>query len=691
MRMDAKNIRKEESMNKGLKTTLFAMVAAVAGISSSYASAPVISSLPDIVVGDQENNYAGTDNNYFVFTNAYLFDSYVTDTDSTVSTLLWSFDEESAPVGPANRWYTVNGKNSIYNTNAGAAGDPAGTAHVLPLVANELRAASPYASFRDVIYSPGSGPLVASFPDSNQVNSHAAGRLLTFWVSDTQNVTSDTALVKSLDDGNDFKSDVLSVLIHNDNQFTSSLGWIPTNGNSTFQSTSFVTSNNGELRGTILSIAPSANTIRTIGWIESPHAPGDANSLHLTLGEAGTSFVRAKFYLYSLGSVAANGNNPPNTIPNLRLRVTTRYAYNMMADLFHHSTQIQADAKAHADDYTPSTNPAAPSVYRVDLDPPQDLPYVVANPDETLQRGFEAFAPGYEPDSNGTIAMTESSIGTYPALDLSTPAYLTKTYTGSDLDGTATGQNVRFSEIPHGPAVAVTKVTTNGSATFGGGVGPGFTSSFASGAFTLSTQGVSDNILAVAEADFNLASVSGGDADHRNRVRMETGKQYVISFRATSTVNPTNQSWLRFRARSVAFAWNYRLETSGAWQWDDNADGIRSAADIADKRHIIAQQFQPTTTPKWYHVFMNTALDPDIRADVAGSIATKFPDLAAQPGPGQGAATVSPVSRRDIYVGLDVIDSISSQYYVASYNDPGEKGHVTIDRIEVRTFNKIPD
>jgi len=365
-------------MNKSL-TSLFAAAATIAGISSSYASAPVISALPDIIVGDQENNYAGTDNNYFVFTNAFLFDSYASDADTTVSSLLWSFDQDTAtPAAPAT-WYTVNGKNPIYNTTAGQAGDPAGTAHLLP-GASDLRSVSAYASFRDVVYSPGSGPLTASFPNSNQVNSHAAGRLLTFWASDQQNVTSDTVLVKTVDGAFDVKSDVDGVVYENDDLFTSSNGWIATKPTATtYESCAFVSTSGGELRGTVLPAPAAINYHRAAGWIESPHAVGDPSNLHLTYGEVGSKFVRAKFFLYTFGSVTSNGN--VNTIPNLRLRITTRYSFGMMADLNHHSVTYPANVSPYADDFTPSTNAALPSVYRVDMDPPETLPYIVSNPD----------------------------------------------------------------------------------------------------------------------------------------------------------------------------------------------------------------------------------------------------------------------------------------------------------------------
>lgn len=83
----------------------------------------------------------------------------------------------------------------------------------------------------------------------------------------------------------------------------------------------------------------------------------------------------------------------------------------------------------------------------------------------------------------------------------------------------------------------------------------------------------------------------------------------------------------------------------------------------------------------WYTVLVHSPLDPEIRPEIEGSLAEKMPNFMAQPGPG------SPLpSLRDLKVGIDLLDTLSS-----SVNRDLEAGRFTVDRIEVFSFNKIPD
>lgn len=58
--------------------------------------APVISKLPDIFISDTEDNTETMDVNFFCFQNALDLDAYVSDLDTTISELVWSF-KESGP------------------------------------------------------------------------------------------------------------------------------------------------------------------------------------------------------------------------------------------------------------------------------------------------------------------------------------------------------------------------------------------------------------------------------------------------------------------------------------------------------------------------------------------------------------------------------------------------------------------
>ena len=62
-------------------------------------------------------------------------------------------------------------------------------------------------------------------------------------------------------------------------------------------------------------------------------------------------------------------------------------------------------------------------------------------------------------------------------------------------------------------------------------------------------------------------------------------------------------------------------------------------------------------------------------------VLTQTVNITALPGPGVDAS-----SRRDLRLGCDLIDTISSGYY-----RDVEKGNFTVDRIEVRVFDAVPD
>lgn len=667
-------------MKKGLYTALLATAAMFAGISSSYASAPVISSLPDVCIGDGDENPGGTDNNFFRFTNAFRFDDYVSDADSTVSELLWSFDEGDEPSpGGTDQYFTINGNNPIHvGAVAAAGGDPLD--HLNP-GADELRADGEWADFRDIVLSPGpgTGPFTPSPGDLAQ---HDVGKVVTFWVSDGTNVTSQSIVVNICDNENDQISGGFIVTWENVNDFTSAAGWVQTRGNSVNPlMTAVHDTTNGELDATV---GPNSlptnfydgawsNNHRIIGWLEGNQLDDGLDNLHLSYGEAGTNFVRVKYSLYASG-VAGDLNK----VPNLRLRVTSRFAFGAVVDVLHHQFFDTANNPI-SDDLTPSTNSGTPSVYRVDMDPPETLPYVVANPNEGLQRMWEAFAPGYEPVQEGTINMTESSIGTYPAYDLTSGANLVKTYTGADF--AQSNIYYLFEQYARGPTITFEGRHRN-SATPESGTNLSTTMQATGSAsnVTLRTAGVSDTKIAIVAVDF-LEGTVADLTNHTLRVRAEEDKVYAVSYRITSTTPATQSAWYRLRVRSVKFGLSSRLELDGAW---NQAYGTTlAAADLTRPGHLLAQQYAPTSTPKIYTVLVHSPLDNEIGAQ---------PQLNAESGPGAGAATPTQASRRDIFPGADIIDSISGEYYVTPVEpDFAEKGHLVIDRIEIRTFDRASD
>ncbi|MCD6385262.1 hypothetical protein J7M23_05750 [Candidatus Sumerlaeota bacterium] len=55
--------------------------------------APKIKTLPDIFIGDEEENTCDVDNNFFCFSSAFLLDDYVSDMDTPTTVLKWAFRE----------------------------------------------------------------------------------------------------------------------------------------------------------------------------------------------------------------------------------------------------------------------------------------------------------------------------------------------------------------------------------------------------------------------------------------------------------------------------------------------------------------------------------------------------------------------------------------------------------------------
>jgi hypothetical protein len=204
-------------MMKRLLQSLFAGAFLAAG-AHAFAIAPTIADLPEVTIGDAEQNI-GTDNNFFIFTNAFQFDSYVSDPDSTVSSLIWSFDEGN-PVGP--NWFTINDKDPVGVGAAFIAAEEGsgGASHLNPGASFDIRLGEPFASFRDVVFSP--PPTVLPYPDpvNPDLTDHDFGKAVRFYVSDGTNVSSQDTLVRSEDDGFDALSPACTYATAQDDTFT---------------------------------------------------------------------------------------------------------------------------------------------------------------------------------------------------------------------------------------------------------------------------------------------------------------------------------------------------------------------------------------------------------------------------------------------------------------------------------------
>lgn len=81
-------------MNMKKLATALSIVASIMASSSVFARAPIISGVPDIVIGDREDSLT-IDNNWFRYANAFNILDYVTDVDSPQSDLLFTFVEQT--------------------------------------------------------------------------------------------------------------------------------------------------------------------------------------------------------------------------------------------------------------------------------------------------------------------------------------------------------------------------------------------------------------------------------------------------------------------------------------------------------------------------------------------------------------------------------------------------------------------
>ena len=392
-------------------------------------------------------------------------------------------------------------------------------------------------------------------------------------------------------------------------------------------------------------------------------------------------YVRAKFMMYAGGQ-----SNPAdqNQVPNFRLRLSNRFAVNSMLEVFNHEPGDSAETRAMYAELRPSTVAGSPSVYRVDMDP-VDVPYLVSNSGfEGVQRGFEAYA--IHPTDQGYVAMTESVIGTYPLALTPPTAPAAKVYAP---DSAGAGDLAVYA-VPATAELTLTKLIP--SAEEGGFAAEDATTAglptHAAGprGVTLDTMAVATDRIGVATRNFNP---DRGTNDFAHHVRVAEGKQYVVRFHLTSTQQVNRQAQIRLRGRSVKFGWSQKFELGGAW-------GTGGGATYPlNQNNSIAQQAlpgvgcenpdrSPTDEPGgWYTMIMHTPLSADIRPEFAAGtpLAARMPGITAQPGPGVNAA-----SRRDLLFGMDLVDTLS-----AGAGRFLEQGNVTLDRIDVRVFDLVPD
>jgi hypothetical protein len=675
-------------MKKGLLTTLLAAAASVSGIQAVHANAPTISSLPDVTIGDNEDNNGATDNNFFVYTNAFRLDDKVSDDNVGVGQILWSFAEGSDPAPVDNKqWFRVNGKDPL-NGN-GTTITPIDATTLAKAVRPDLesgnkniRSVSDYASFRDIVLSPGTGPLVSGsgFPtNAADQAEHALGKVVTFFASDGNTASSDDILVKSVNNANDSISGGVQYTKIKDNQFTTSTENWTSFGDSTPPLPTLRKVDYDQINTALRAYVGTGNTaastptdqkFRIIGWKETERSES-ASSNELQYAQVGANnWIRAKFHLF--GQNAAGGNTVPDTnrIPNFRLRVSAaNFSFASLLDLQHHQSGSALDTLAR--DMAPTTDPANPRVYRVDLDPPEIAAFTSGSNPATqgFVRIYETYAKDTEPQENGYLCLGESSIGIYARPTTFTPV---KTYGSADFSGTVgtnAGQVTQIVGIiySYSSSPAIEKASLNGSAFPGYTAAPEITFTPSASGYTIDTQGVeaansNQQKIAIGTADWTMGA-SGDTA--ATKARVEAGKQYRYKFSLTSTVASNIQAQIRLRGSTFGFLYNPRLEIGGS-----------QGSNFAHTHQYLPGTGGwngPTNTHDLIFVSPFTVNPAAMNLTSAGH-------LGSEPGPGSTAAGVqgANTSARDLLMGFDVIDEF--------VNTTVAKGRVTLQGVTIESF-----
>jgi hypothetical protein len=634
-------------MVKGFKATLFAGVITFGAFAPAYAAAPVISGLPDIQIGDLEDAGA-SDSNLFVFSDAFSFSDYVTDADTPDNQLKWSFGEFTNPAmsaGNQDSQYAINGVTAINKGTAAIAADElAGNPLAKNPGASQINASSDLASFRDIVFSPGTGSGPFGDPAPADAAAAAAGKALRFYVADPeQNLGYQDVLIETVDDefdmltGTDGYQEVVR------ETFDEESGWKQSGIDS-----AEVDISSSTLGRLDVIVQPAQGRSRIMGWINENVYPYDS--------VGATKFLRGKFYISTSNAAAA----PVNEVPNFRIRVTQEGAVNGSAHFEYAQTGytdpgyepfygLVNDANRDVIGATirPSSNGDIPSIYKVDLDP-IDVPSAAGS---NIVAQFESYTA--QDPANATLSLREFALSTYDEL--------------SDADGDLVWSYDRVTGVAGG--VGGAKSFSVGAFNHEANFQPGRRQ-----ALFLPTRDTTevyatggDQGLAGLEADtdpvsqdvFGIALMNIQSTDLDDRLRVEAGKLYRTRFYATSEVptdsdNPAveSQGNIRFRFQTATGSVTYFQETSTLAGFDLTPKGNMIAAEAMPGIGSANPDTDPTLDTVgedggWYTVLAPSPLDPNaIREDLNDD----FGAFAAAPGPGVNAE-----SARDVTLGVDLI------------------------------------
>ncbi|MCX7018419.1 MAG: sialidase family protein [Candidatus Sumerlaeota bacterium] len=385
------------------------------------------------------------------------------------------------------------------------------------------------------------------------------------------------------------------------------------------------------------------------------------------------NYVRLKYYIFTTGQ---ENPNDPFQVPNFRVRAQTRFAVASLLEVFHHSNDPSIDTTST--ELRPSASSTKPSVYRVDFDP-VDVPYLRDNASvEGVQPIFEAYA--IYPQDNGVLGFTELDVATYPASALPNSIPPIKIYEPSTTDA---GSLKVYNPVSDLQIFNLIPSTNPGKFPVVDTSAPlDQLPTYAEGAFgiTMDASNVPANRIGVVNREFFAGE------DNAARARVSEGRQYKIRWHVVSTQQSNLQSQLRLRSRAIKFAWSTKMEIGGAW--------ATGAISPISPNNMIAQQALPgigcqnpdkngEENGGWYTMLVNTPMSADIRPELPPqfTLSARMPNITALPGPGDPTP-----SRRDLILGTDLIDTISS-----GLGRDLERGNFTIDRIEVREYEMVSD
>jgi hypothetical protein len=380
--------------------------------------------------------------------------------------------------------------------------------------------------------------------------------------------------------------------------------------------------------------------------------------------------------LYAGGqtSPSADNNNPA-----FRLRVTQRNAWVQFYEVAPNSGDVFTNG--YARDLRVSEEPTRPSLYRVDFDPTD----VAAAQTRDIDRGFEVLASqavGGGAEQNGFLALTQSSIYTYPKLVDNTPvkSYLAASndFVGAVAAGaTSLSRWVRNSgqfgaNIQQATANSITGITVSSSLSTG---------------LTVDMTTLNNNSeIGVAASVWT----NGNAADQGNlagRIKIGADQLYKIKFHMTSTIPANTQSIIGLRIRSLNFQYNNALQI-GPSAAGGSITAICSQASPGTGNALpLADRKPADTTGGWYTVMFHSPISKQIRPETANAGQTalqRMPGIAALDDEGENTGSAN--RRRDV-----ILDTYAYRGWNNLATGTADNLLFSIDEAQVYRYNALAD